>query len=59
MKTILSEIQQGKFARQWISETKRGRRKYSRLLKNDLNHSIEKVGAKLRARMPWLETAKA
>jgi ketol-acid reductoisomerase len=59
MKKILSEIQQGKFARQWISETKRGRRKYSRLLKNDLNHSIEKVGAKLRARMPWLETAKA
>ena len=36
MKKILSEIQQGKFARQWISETKRGRRKYSKLLKNDL-----------------------
>jgi len=59
MKKILTEIQQGKFARQWISESKRGRRKYSRLLKKDLNHSIEKVGAKLRARMPWLETAKA
>jgi len=28
-------------------------------LKSDLNHSIEKIGAKLRARMPWLETAKA
>jgi ketol-acid reductoisomerase len=59
MKKILSEIQDGKFARQWISETKRGRRKYSKLLKSDLNHSIEKIGAKLRARMPWLETAKA
>ena len=59
MKKILTEIQQGKFARQWISESKRGRRKYSMLLKKDLNHSIEKVGAKLRARMPWLETAKA
>jgi ketol-acid reductoisomerase len=59
MKKILTEIQQGKFARQWIAESKRGRRKYSRLLKKDLNHPIEKVGAKLRARMPWLETAKA
>ena len=59
MKKILAEIQDGKFARQWISETKRGRRKYSKLLKSDLNHSIEKIGAKLRARMPWLETAKA
>ena len=32
MKKILSEIQQGKFARQWIAETKNGRRKYSKLL---------------------------
>ena len=59
MKKILGEIQQGKFARQWISETKTGRRKYSKLLKADLTHSIEKVGAKLRARMPWLEAGKA
>jgi ketol-acid reductoisomerase len=59
MKKILGEIQQGKFARQWISETKRGRRKYSKLLKQDLRHSIEKVGAQLRARMPWLQSAQA
>ena len=59
MKKILTEIQQGKFARQWIAETKSGRRKYSKLLKADLGHSIEKVGAQLRARMPWLESAKA
>jgi ketol-acid reductoisomerase len=59
MRKILEEIQQGKFARQWIAENKSGRRKYSKLLKTDLNHSIEKVGAKLRARMPWLESAKA
>jgi ketol-acid reductoisomerase len=58
MKKILAEIQQGKFARQWISETKNGRRKYSKLLKSDLSHSIEKIGAQLRARMPWLESAK-
>jgi ketol-acid reductoisomerase len=59
MKKILAEIQQGKFARQWISETKTGRKKYSKLLKADLSHSIEKVGAQLRARMPWLESGKA
>ncbi len=59
MKKILTEIQQGKFAKQWISETKTGRKKYSKLLKADLTHSIEKVGAQLRARMPWLESGKA
>src|SRR6202165_784855 len=59
MKKILGEIQQGKFARQLISETKTGRKKYSKLLKADLSHSIEKVGAQLRARMPWLESGKA
>src|ERR1700680_1059757 len=59
MRKILSEIQKGKFARQWIAENKGGRRKYSKLLKADLTHSIEKVGAQLRARMPWLESGKA
>ncbi|MGA2710424.1 MAG: ketol-acid reductoisomerase [Steroidobacteraceae bacterium] len=58
MKKILTEIQEGKFARQWIAENKSGRRKYTKLLKADMSHSIEKIGAKLRARMPWLESAK-
>src|SRR6201996_4890342 len=58
MKKILTEIQQGTFARQWIAENKGGRRKYAKLLKADLTHSIEKVGAQLRARMPWLEDGK-
>ncbi len=59
MKKILAEIQQGKFARQWISENRGGRRKYEKLLKADLAHPIEKVGRELRARMPWLNEAKA
>jgi ketol-acid reductoisomerase len=54
MKRILREVQQGKFARQWIRENRTGRRKYARLLKKDLAHPIEKVGGQLRARMPWL-----
>src|SRR5579863_40884 len=59
MRKILTEIQQGKFARQWIAENKGGRRKFTKLLKADLRHPIEKVGAQLRARMPWLESGKA
>ncbi len=55
MKKILSEIQTGKFARQWIRENKTGRKQYNKLMKADLAHPIEKVGRKLRARMPWLE----
>ena len=57
MKKILREVQQGKFARQWIRENRTGRRKYTRLLKKDLAHPIEKVGGRLRERMPWLNEA--
>ncbi len=55
MKKILREIQDGKFARQWIRENKSGKKKYQKLLNKDLRHPIEKVGRALRARMPWLE----
>jgi ketol-acid reductoisomerase len=55
MRKILKEIQTGKFARQWISEHQAGAKNYRRLLKQDLRHPIEKVGAKLRERMPWLK----
>jgi ketol-acid reductoisomerase len=54
MVRILKEIQQGKFARQWIAENASGRRSYKKLLKADKARQIEKVGAALRARMPWL-----
>jgi ketol-acid reductoisomerase len=58
MQRILKEIQSGKFARQWIAETKSGAAEYARLLKADLQHPIERVGEKLRARMPWLKEAR-
>jgi ketol-acid reductoisomerase len=54
MRKVLKEIRTGRFARQWIAENKAGRPEYQRLLKADLEHPIEKVGAVLRARMPWL-----
>ena len=55
MKKILEEIQSGKFARQWIRETKNGKKNYTKLLNKDLKHPIEKVGRDLRSRMSWLE----
>ena len=59
MKKVLKEIQKGKFARQWIAENKRGRKKYQQLMNKDLQHKIEKVGVKLRERMPWLQEERA
>jgi ketol-acid reductoisomerase len=55
MGRILKEIQKGKFAKQWIAENAGGRKEYNRLMQADLDHPLEKVGAQLRARMPWLE----
>ena len=59
MKKVLSEIQEGKFARQWIKENRGGRKNYTRLMNKDLKHPIEKVGVKLRDRMPWLHQSRA
>ena len=59
MKKVLKEIQTGKFARQWIAENKSGRKKYNKLMNKDLKHKIEKVGVKLRERMPWLQEERA
>ena len=55
MKEILAEIQSGKFADEWITEYKCGLPHFHELQKEGENHAIEKVGAKLRALMPWLQ----
>ena len=59
MRRILKEIQNGKFAREWIKENATGRRRYKKMLKADMGRQIEKVGAQLRARMPWLQERRA
>jgi ketol-acid reductoisomerase len=59
MKKILKEVRNGKFARQWIKESASGGKKFRKLLKRDLKHPVEKVGAALRARMPWLGAGRA
>ena len=55
MKAILTDIQDGTFARTWIAENENGMPEFKRLMQADLAHPIEKVGADLRGRMDWLE----
>lgn len=55
MKKVLSEIQQGKFAKDWILENQAGRPMYTALVKKDKQHLIETVGAELRNMMSWLK----
>ena len=54
MKEILDEVRSGAFAREWIAEDADGRPRYDQLMREDLEHPIEEVGKRLRARMPWL-----
>ena len=53
METALAEIRSGKFARDWLRETKGGRKRYRKLLLKSQRHPIEKVGARLRGLMSW------
>ena len=55
MRDVLGEIQDGTFARNWVSEYESGLPEYTRLLQEDLNSRIETVGAQLRGRMAWLK----
>ncbi|MBV8587253.1 MAG: ketol-acid reductoisomerase [Verrucomicrobia bacterium] len=54
MQRVLKEIQNGKFAKGWIAEYEAGLPNYKNLLKQGEQHSVEKVGAKLRSLMPWI-----
>jgi ketol-acid reductoisomerase len=55
MKDVLTDIQDGTFAHNWILENQAGKTRYNKMLDNDLNHPIEKTGKELRALMPWLQ----
>jgi len=55
MKKVLTEIQNGKFAKGWIREATVGKKKkYHKLLNDGAKHPIEKTGARLRGLMPWI-----
>ncbi len=59
MRAVLKEIQDGTFAKEWTAEYAAGLPNYKKFKQNDLDHPIEKVGASLRARMPWLNQGAA
>jgi ketol-acid reductoisomerase len=54
MKQILTEIQDGSFARRWIEEGRRGAPEFKRLRAENANARIEKVGAELRSHMDFI-----
>jgi ketol-acid reductoisomerase len=55
MRKVLAEIQDGTFAARWIAESESGAAEFMRLREADRDHQIERVGAQLRAQMPFLD----
>jgi ketol-acid reductoisomerase len=58
MKKILSEIQSGEFARQWIAENKEGRHKFLAMRESARTQPVETVGRELREMMTFLKKRK-
>jgi len=58
MKQVLTEIQSGQFADEWMAEAESGKPNFSRLAESGKKHQIEEVGARLRGLMPWLAANK-
>jgi ketol-acid reductoisomerase len=56
MRKILAEVQNGKFAEEWLAEYANGEPNMKRLREKTREHMIEKVGAKLRSMMSWVTT---
>ena len=58
MKEVLNDIQSGAFAERFIADQNSGRKEFENFRKQDREHQIEKVGAELRAAMPFLDPVK-
>src|SRR5262245_38060083 len=56
MKQILSDIQSGKFADEWMTEYRCGLPHFRELRKEAEQHPIEGIGSRLRGLMPWLKS---
>jgi ketol-acid reductoisomerase len=54
MKRILDEIQSGRFAGEWVNECNAGQPSFKAMRGRSAEHSIEEVGPRLRAMMPWI-----
>jgi ketol-acid reductoisomerase len=55
MRQLLADIQSGEFAREWIAENRAGAESFQRLREEAAGHPVERVGAELRAMMPWIQ----
>lgn len=53
MKKVLKEIQDGTFARNWITENKMGRAHFGATRRIEAGHELEKVGKELRKMYSW------
>jgi ketol-acid reductoisomerase len=58
MRAILDEIRSGRFAEEWIAESEAGRPTFRKLREEGAAHPIERVGADLRAMMPWISAGR-
>ena len=58
MQRVLDEIQNGKFAQEWVQENKNGQPRFTELRKAAASHPIEVVGAQLRAMMPFMKSGR-
>jgi ketol-acid reductoisomerase len=56
MKQILTEIQDGSFAREWIAENRAGQENFKRMRAEQAGHRVELVGKELRSQMDWIDT---
>ena len=54
MKRVLTDIQTGRFARDWMLENKAQQASFKAIRRRNAEHPIEHVGEKLRAMMPWI-----
>ncbi len=55
MREILKEVQDGRFAKEWIAENEAGQPRMTALRTENAEHRIEQVGSKLRCMMSWLK----
>jgi ketol-acid reductoisomerase len=55
MKQILSDIQSGEFANEWIAENRAGQENFQRMREEQKNHQVEIVGKELRSSMDWID----
>ena len=58
MKRVLDDIQSGRFTRDWMLENKVGQTSFKAMRASAAGHSIEDVGERLRAMMPWIAASK-